>query len=139
MHPKFLVATRHGTWKRVSAGAHPYTGKSHRVISERFDKHFPDSIFEQSARERKEKIHCALRFGNKWDWDTELEPSFRDTLLAMDNYYDQQKQLRRGNYDGLFDMHEINAVRTPSARKGVQGKAGCEASQESGAGGDGGG
>ena len=111
--------------KNISAGAHPYTGKSHRIVSKRFDKHFPDSVLEQSARERTEIIHCAFLFGNNWDWGTELEPSFRDTLLAMDNYYDQQKQPRRGNYDGLFDMHEINAVRTPSARKGFKGRQGA--------------
>ena len=96
-------------------------------MADRFEKYFPDAGIKRAAQIRAERLQCFLLSGNAWGNDTEIEPSVVDLILSLTCTYDQQQQqqLRRGIYDGMFDIDSVNAIRTPSARKKFKGRQGA--------------
>ena len=56
--------------------------------------------------------------GAKWDSADAIEPCFLATLACLQTSHEQQKHIRRGIFDGRFDLDEyISAVRTPGSKK----------------------
>ena len=51
--------------------------------------------------------------------------TFKEVILNLTDQREIQKQIRRGIFDGLFDLDVVGAVRTPGVKKKYQGRQGA--------------
>ena len=94
-------------------------------MAERYANLYPEERLEEARRLRTEQLNSVIAHGAKWEQEQDVTISFRETLASLSHSRDVQKQIRRGIFDGLVDIDAIAAVRTPSAKKKIQGRQGA--------------
>ena len=142
IHPKLIVATSTGKFKRVSERADPYSGKSQAIIAHRRRKEYPPERSEKLLRKRSEDLNSYLRHGSMWEREAQKIASVLSQYNAANDDYEKNKILRKAAYDSHFDMpelptaaytaydsflnnHYVATVRTPSSRNKNQKRKGA--------------
>ena len=95
-------------------------------MASRCSRGFPDSGLEETERLRAEMLNSVICHGPAWLAVDSPEAAFKEVLLSLSTLEEQQKQIRRGIYDGVLDAEVVGAVRTPGVKKKWQGRQGAK-------------
>ena len=128
IHPKFLIATR-GGWRRVSDNAHPYTGRTVRVMNKRRSTTHDSTRTDLIDRARSGTIHGIYCGGAAWgqlgdfdEHDLEYWYGTNWRTIDIDDDGDDDSTTQGGN--GLTTPL-VGAVRTASSKKKNAGRQGA--------------
>ena len=128
-HPRTIVATATG-WKRVSPHAHPFTGKTAKVMKAREDELYSTERRSQCERLRAEALNSVMVHGPAWDREEDPDPSVHEVIASLTSQHEIQKQIRKAIFDGEleadYSQGPVAAVRTPSAKPKFQGRQGAK-------------
>ena len=119
LHPRYLVATKHGKWKRVKPDSNPYTGKSTNTMNTRMQHIYHNDRPSQPRARRSDILNSTARHGAKWERDPPPKISMLHHNRTLTDTYDQHTALRKINFDLPSEpdyTEHISSVRTPSAR-----------------------
>ena len=86
---------------------------------------FPADRLANAERNRAQYLHSVLVYGEKWNQEPDPVATFKEVILNLTDQREIQKQIRRGIFDGLFDLDVVGAVRTPGVKKKYQGRQGA--------------
>ena len=70
IHPRYIVPTRRGTFKRISDNADPFTGKSTTAMDQRRAHMYLELRLQNIDRHRLETLNSTIRHGAAWQRDT---------------------------------------------------------------------
>ena len=92
VHPRVIVATTRGRFKRVSEDSDAYTGKSNSVLQHRRELIYHSSRLERLQRQRSEALSSYLKHGALWERSCSELPtmSLQESLSAATTRAGQQ-------------------------------------------------
>lgn len=100
VHPSRVVVDRHGSLKKVSSSADPYTGKSTRVMLSRRKrlKAFSPARMDSAHRYRVEMVSSVFVHGSPWEWEAiqELVDDRDELIMAIRTPSGQSPAARKG-------------------------------------------
>ena len=125
IHPKCIVATRNG-WRRVSDNAHPFTGRSTRVMSKQRIFTHVSTRMDLIDQGRNDAINAVHWYGAAWEQLGEIGE------LDLEYWYGSECRTRTTDESSNGDEHDeppldvAGAVRTASSKEKSAGRQGAK-------------
>ena len=125
IHPKCIVATRNG-WRRVSDNAHPFTGRSTRVMTKRRISTHVSTRMDIIGQGRNDAINAVHWYGAAWEQLGGIGE------LDLEYWYGSEwRTLTTGESSDGDERDEppldvVGAVRTASSKKKSAGQQGAK-------------
>ena len=114
VHPRFNVATKRCTWKRVSAATTAYTAKRADVMNGRRRRLGVDEKVLDAHRERAERVNSVVFHGSSRERFDAVFPGIADALSFVNDTHARDNLIIKHLY-GVDDV-PVNAVQTQESK-----------------------